>query len=366
MNNINQKQNNAEKDKNHIGVNYSCSQILDRVPAYDEQSIVNEVCNQRFLGWDKMKIIDDFGVERDAIAPVIISATWRSDIPAWHGDWFMERLRRGHMLSTYRQRKYVSFDNTRVIVFWTKNPAPMFKHLDELDQMGINYYFHYTLTDYEQDGLEPNITPLVDRITTFKQLSNRLGKDRIIWRFDPLVLTDTIDRERLVCKVANLIERLAGFTEKLVISFLDPVERKKVERQLIRAGICAKRFSFQDVEYVSRSVADYAERAGIKVAACAEAMDLISYGIQKNKCIDDEYLRRVFRDDKALMSFLGIVAGVKNQGQRKLCGCIPSFDIGTYNTCKNGCVYCYANTSQKAVANNFKRLSSYGETLLLQ
>ena len=364
MNNL-QIQNNAEKGKNHIGVNYSCSQILDRVPVYEKQSIFSEGCNQRFLGWDRVKINDDFGVERDAIAPIIISATWRSDIPAWHSDWFMERLRRGHMLSTYRQRKYVSFDKTRVIVFWTKNAAPMFKHLDELDQMGINYYFHYTLTDYQQDGPEPNIPPLVDRIATFKQLSNRLGKDRVIWRFDPLVLTDAINRERLNSKVANLIGRLSGYTEKLVISFLDPTERKKVERQLRGAGIRANRFSSQDMEYVSRSVADYAGRAGIKIAACAEAIDLSPYGIHKNKCIDDKYLRTVFRNDKALMSFLDIVAGVKNQGQRKLCGCIPSFDVGTYNTCKNGCVYCYANTSQKAVANNFKRLSSCGETLLL-
>ena len=363
MNNT-QKQNTADKEKGFMTKEYKYAQILDRVPAYDELTVVNESCNQRFHGWDKVKIITDIGVEKEAIAPVIVSATWRSDIPAWHSDWFMERLHRGHILSTYRQQKYVSFDKTRVIVFWTKNPEPMFKHLDELDQMGINYYFHYTLTDYDQDGLEPNLPSLADRIANFKILSNRLGKNRVIWRFDPLVLTDAIDLERLICKVVNLIERLAGYTKKLVISFLYPFDRKKVERQLIRAGTRAKQFSSQDMEFISRSIAGYAERAGIVIAACAEAMDLSSFGISRNKCIDDEYLRRVFSHDKALMSFLDIVGGVKNQGQRKLCGCIPSFDVGSYNTCKNGCVYCYANNSQGAVANNFKRLSSCGETLL--
>jgi DNA repair photolyase len=240
----------------------------------------------------------------------------------------------------------------------------MFKHLDELDRMGINYYYHYTITDYEKEGLEPNIPPLKDRVAAFKWLSNRLGKDRVIWRYDPLVLNDKIDPERLTRKVGSLIECLADYTEKMVFSFLDPLVRKKVGRQLIRTGIRAKRFSLQDMEYVACSIAGYAERAGIKVSACAEAVDLRPYGICKNKCIDDEYLRRVFTTDKALMSFLDTVAGVKDPGQRELCGCIPSCDIGTYNTCKNGCVYCYATHSQKAVDNNFNRLSSCGEALL--
>ena len=359
-----EKQNTVKKEKCFMAKEHKYAQILDRVPTPEERMIVNVASNKRYQGWDKVQITNDYGVEIDAIAPVIVSATWKSDIPAWHGDWFMERLRRGHMLSTYRGRKYVSFDKTRIIVFWTKNPAPMFKHLDELDQMGIGYYFLYTLTDYDRDGLEPNLPPLADRIDAFKKLSNRIGKGKVLWRFDPLVLTDTIELDRLTRKAVNLIERLAGYTDKMVISFLDPFDRKKVERQLIRAGIRAKQFSSQDMEFISRTISSYAERAGIEIAACAEAMDLSSFGITRNKCIDDGYLRRVFGHDRALMSFLDIVGGVKNQGQRKLCGCIPSFDIGTYNTCNNGCVYCYANNSQNAVTNNFNRLSLSGETLL--
>jgi hypothetical protein len=277
----------------------------------------------------------------------------------------MERLRRGHMLSTYRQRKYVSFDKTRVIVFWSKNPEPMFKHLKELDEMGIGYYFHYTLTDYDQEGLEPNLPPLKDRIDAFQQLSNRIGKEKIIWRFDPLVITDTIDRDRLIIKVAMLMQCLTGYTEKLVISFLDPAGRKKVERKLIKAGVNAKTFSAKDMEYISSHIAEYGKPGNIKVAACSEAIDLSSFGICKNKCIDDEYLYREFKRDRDLSSFVGTVAGKKNEGQRKLCGCIPSFDVGTYDTCKNGCIYCYANNSLNAVTNNFNRLSVDGETMLI-
>jgi DNA repair photolyase len=321
--------------------------------------------SKHFQGWDKVKIVDDHGIEKEAIAPVIVSASWRTDIPAWHSDWFMERLRRGHMLSTYRQRRYVSFDKTRVIVFWTKNPEPMFKHLDELDRMGIGYYFHYTLTDYDHEGLEPNLPPIEYRITTFKKLSNRIGKEKVIWRFDPLVLADTIDRDQLIEKVGRLMERLTGYTEKVVFSFLDPTCRKKAERKLIKADISAKHFSTEDMGYVAFHIGKLAKAKGIQVAACAEAMDLFTFGVCKNKCIGDEYLRRLFEYDAELMTFLTNVAGMKNTGQRELCGCIPSFDIGIYDTCKHGCVYCYANNSTNAVANNFNRLSVSGESLLL-
>lgn len=321
--------------------------------------------SKRFKGWDKVKIVDDHGIEKEAIAPVILSASWRTDIPAWHSDWLISRLRRGHMLSTHRQQKYVSFDKTRVIVLWTKNPTQMFKYLKELDQMGIGYYFHYTLTDYDHEDLEPNLPPLEDRIEAFKELSKRIGKEKVIWRFDPLVLAGNIDRDRLIEKVGRLMERLTGYTEKLVFSFLDPTCRKKVERKLIKSGINSYAFSAEDMAYVAFHIANLAKDRGIQVAACAEAMDLSPFSVCRNKCIGDEYLRRVFGHDEQLMTFLDIVAGMKNAGQRKLCGCIPSFDIGTYDTCKHGCVYCYANNSNNAVAKNFNRLSLDGESLLL-
>ena len=321
--------------------------------------------SKHFQGWDKVKIVDDHGIEKEAIAPVIISATRRSDIPAWHIDWFMERLRRGYLLSNHMQRQYVSFKKTRVIVFWTKNPEPMFMHLKELDEMGIRYYFHYTLTDYDQEGLEPNLPPHKDRIFAFQQLSNKIGSENVIWRFDPLVVTDTIDRDRLILKVAMLMECLTGYTEKLVISFLDPTAHKKVKPNMSKAGITVKEFSDEDKAYVARHIAELANAYDIQVSSCAEGIDLSLYGIRQNKCIDDALMRRLFSQDDELFSFLDKIDGQKHQGQRKLCRCIPSFDVGKNNTCRNGCVYCYANVSQKAVEDNFDRLSVDREALLL-
>lgn len=320
---------------------------------------------KRFQGWDKVKIIDEFDIEREAIAPVIISATRRSDIPAWHSDWFMERLRRGYLLSTQYKRQYVSFAKIRAIVFWTKNPRNMLKHLDELDQMGVGYYFTYTLTDYDQEGLEPNLPPLHDRIHTFRRLSERVGKEKVVWRFDPLMVTANIDRDRLIGKIASVMENLAGYTDKMVFSFFNPSAHKKVERNMSSSGIAVKEFSFEDKGYVAKHIAELANHHGLQVAACAEDMDLSLYGIRQNKCIDDSLMRRLFGQDTDLISFFDQIDGQKHNGQRKLCGCIPSFDIGNFNTCKNGCIYCYANDSQNAVANNFNRLSVDEESLLI-
>ena len=330
----------------------------------DAWKIIQNAINRQFDGWEKVKIKNDSNVEVEAIAPVIISATRRSDIPAWHSDWFMERLRRGHLLSTHIQWQYVSFEKTRVIVFWTKNPQPIIKYLNELDDMNIGYYFTYTLTDYDEEGLEPNLPPLQERLDTFRELSGRISKEKVIWRFDPLVLTDTIDRDRLIGKVGHVMENLSGHTEKLVFSFFNPTDHKKVQRNLKKAGISAQEFSAEDKVYVAQHIVDMGKAHNIQTAACSEAMDLSLYGVAKNKCIDDDLMRRLFGGDKELISFLDQVKGKKHKGQREQCNCIKSFDVGVNNTCRNGCIYCYANVSQKAVENNFWRLSNDGEALL--
>ena len=124
----------------------------------------------------------------------------------------MNRLENGYVVkkNPFNQKKeYVSFKNTRLIVFWTKNPDPIMGHLNEIDKKGIGYYFQYTLNDYEAEGLEPNLPSLEDRIITFKTLSDRINKEKVVWRFDPLVLTDVITKEHLVEKVENLMTHLS-------------------------------------------------------------------------------------------------------------------------------------------------------------
>lgn len=309
-------------------------------------------------------IKNDAGEERTACSSLIVSASRKTDLPAHHSDWFMERLRRGHLMVNFPVKRYISFDLTRLIVFWTKNPQPLMQHLDEIDAMGINYYFQFTLNDYEQEGLEPNVPPLVERIDTFKRLAERIGREKVIWRFDPLALTDNIDRQGLIGKVGSLMQALDRQTEKMVFSFLHPAAHKKAERKLKKAGINAKGFSDEDKAYVARHIAEMAAESGIQVAACAEGMDLAPFGIARNKCIDDGLIRRVFDYDHDLMAFINGGKDLSDKGQRQLCGCIPSIDIGTYDTCRHNCHYCYANVSESAVENKLKRISPTGELLV--
>ena len=156
------------------------------------------------MGWDKVKILRDNGQEADAQAPIIISASRSTDIPAFYAEWFFNRLRKGYSAWTNPfngVQSYVSYAKTRFIVFWSKNPEKLIPHLDYLKERGINCYIQYTLNDYEEEGLEKGVPALAERIETFKKLVNILGKGSVIWRFDPLILTDQITVEKLLKKL---------------------------------------------------------------------------------------------------------------------------------------------------------------------
>ena len=314
--------------------------------------------------WPLVKINNEAGEEVNATAPLIVSASRRNDIPAHYAEWFMAGLRRGHLGVKFPKPRYIAFNDTKFITFWTKNPAPMFQYLDELDGRGIHYYFTYTLNDYEKEGLEPNVPALQKRIETFQALSNRIGKKKVIWRFDPLILSDVITREALIEKVGGLFPRLSPHTEKLVISFLKAGEHKKVERNLKKAKVMYRDFSQEDIVYVAQAMGALGKEHGIQVMTCAEASDLSLYGIGKNRCIDGALLRRISSDDPKLMKFLGDGVGPKDKGQRPLCGCLPSVDVGVQNTCQHLCHYCYANVSEKAVKANLERMAPDGEFLV--
>lgn len=321
-----------------------------------------------FSTWDKQVITLGNGVSAEAVCPVIVSASRSTDIPAFFSKWFMNRLRAGYVRwvnpFNANQTQYVSFSKTRVIVFWSKNPRPLIQYLSEIDEKGVNYYFQYTVNDYEQERLEPHVAPLAQRIETFRQLSERVGKKRVIWRFDPLILTDDLTVERLVERVAGVAEQIKSFTERLVISFADIAVYTKVRNNLAREHVRYHEFTPELMIEIAKRLQTLNREWGLKIATCAEAVALEPYGIEHNRCIDDRLMVDVFRHDRKLMEFLGYEADLfadpsrpylKDKGQRKECGCIVSKDIGMYDTCRHLCAYCYANTSCKAVENNLRR-----------
>jgi hypothetical protein len=306
-----------------------------------------------FRGWDKLRLETERGGSVDALAPAIVSASRRTDVPAFHAEWFRERLRAGHVrwVNPFSgTAQFVSFARTRAVVFWTKNPRPLIPHLRELDRRGIGFYFQFTLNDYEAEGLEPGVPPLAERIETFRELSRVVGKAKVVWRYDPLLLADGLDVDRLVERVVRVGEAVHASTEKLVIAFADIERYAKVRSRLRRPGKGCRELTPEEMRAAASRLAEAARGWGLQIATCAEAVDLADLGIARNRCIDDALLERLFPRDAELTAFLGPPESryrLKDKGQRKECGCIVSKDIGSYDTCPHGCRYCYANVAAR-------------------
>ncbi len=304
-------------------------------------------------------IRDDNGTEVSAQSPVVVSASRGTDIPAFYADWFFRRLEKGYV--RWRnpfswQDSYVSFGNTRFIVFWSKNPAPLLPYLPMLKERGIGCYIHFTLNDYEAEGLEPNVPPLSQRIETFRRAVEALGRGAVVWRFDPLILTDKINIDTLLEKIAHIANALTGYTEKLGFSFADIESYKKVSRNLRQSCINYREWDEESMrESAARLSTLNRNNWNFRLATCAERIDLSEYGIGHNRCIDPELISRLAPDDEILQNFL--YNAKTDTGQRKACGCILSKDIGAYSTCPHGCLYCYANTSFASALANHKKFT---------
>lgn len=336
--------------------------------------------------WSKIKIENDIGEEVEAVAPEIISASRATDIPAFYSDWFFCRLCKGFSgwTNPYNGKKtYVSYAKTRLIVFWSKNPKPLLAYLDYLREIHINCYIQFTLNDYVSEGLEPGVPAVAERIETFKRLVEKLGVGKVIWRFDPLILSDMISVDHLLNKAEFIGNELKGYTEKMVFSFADIEIYKKVKGNLFRNGIKYREFTEADMVHFAEGISKMNQKWNYELATCAEKIDLTQFGIIHNKCIDDDLMIRFFHDDCKLMQFLevNIVDGDlfhhgpqnnkkrnnKDKGQRPNCGCIVSKDIGAYNTCPHLCAYCYANASKENVIKNWgKHLSAMYEDSIVE
>ena len=348
--------------------------------------------------WQKIKIQRENGEWVDAQAPVIISASRSTDIPAFYSDWFFHRLKVGYSAWTNPfngVQSYVSYANTRFIVFWSKNPEPLLAHLDYLQERNIHCYIQYTLNDYVSEGLEKGVPYLEKRIDTFKRLVDKLGVGRVIWRFDPLILTDKIGIDDLLSKIENIGNQLQGYAEKLVFSYADIAAYKKVKSNLEKNAVNYSEWTIPQMEEFASRLSEMNRKWGYKLATCGEKIDIDKYGIMHNRCVDDDLMIRFAYKDNALMDFLGVEVKTvenslfgsepippqaimlddfhyvikkkdnKDKGQRPACGCMVSKDIGEYNTCPHLCEYCYANASKETAYVNYKRHEEnrFGETI---
>jgi hypothetical protein len=308
---------------------------------------------------------------RTVTAPIILSVSRSTDIPAFYSEWLIKRLRTGFL--TWRNpfnQKILTIDLTRVAgaVFWSKNPRPLLPYLHEIESRGIDYYFQFTVNDYENVGYEPKVPPLNERIATFKELSGRLGKKRVVWRFDPICISDDVSPESILQRLSRLAEVLGPMTERLVVSFVDVLAYRKVQNNIKRHdGVMLREPTPEEQDYLAEGISRIAREHGLQVSACGESRSYTAFGIPPAKCIDGALFAEIcspknFRLQEhlginkaqgSLLSFAPLELKVrKDKGQRDVCGCIESKDIGMYNTCGHMCVYCYANSSQKVVEKN--------------
>ena len=229
--------------------------------------------------WIKENLPRENGEMVPMQVPIIISASRSTDIPAFYADWFFHRLKVGY--SAWANpfngvKSYVSYKKTRFIVFWSKNPQPLLQHLDYLKERNIGCYIQYTLNDYEKDGLERCVRPLAERIDTFKQLVDRLGKGSVIWRFDPMVLTDEISVDYLLEKVENIGNQLQGYTEKLVFSYADILGYHKVKANLEKSNIPYRDWTEDLMEEFAKRLSTMNRECGwnYQLATCGERIDI--------------------------------------------------------------------------------------------
>jgi len=275
---------------------------------------------------------------------MIVSASRRTDVPNYYSDWFFNRLREGYALVRNpinpRQIRHVSLapQDVDCFVFWSKNPEPMLPCLRELESRDYAYYFQFTLTPYGRE-LEPGLPDKSVLTDTFRRLADKLGHDRVLWRYDPIILnrewTPALHEQTFFA----YCRALEGSTRVCTISFVDQYMKN---RRLFQSGVLAA----PDEEQMRRMAKCFAQSGaahGIEIRSCCEPLDLTPCGVMHGSCIDRDTIEKLLRRS---------VGAKRDNSQRPGCGCLASVDIGAYDTCPSGCVYCYANKSNKAVQPN--------------
>lgn len=275
---------------------------------------------------------------------MIVSVSRRTDIPAFYSDWFFNRINEGFVYVTnpmnLKQVSKVELtpDKVDCFIFWTKDATPMIDRLDELKE--FDYYFQYTITSYGKD-VEKCILDKKEVIESFKKLSDKIGKEKVILRYDPILLSKKYNIDYHCKAFDRLCSQLNRYTDKCVISFIDlykKTERNTKDLDLIPMNI-------EQIREISKKLSSIANKYNLLIETCSEGYDLTEFGINKGKCIDDDLVSKI----------IGYEVNVKKDDtQRDVCGCVKSVDIGQYNTCRHHCLYCYANFNYKQVEDNYK------------
>ncbi len=272
---------------------------------------------------------------------MILNISGRTDIVAFYSNWLMNRLEEGYIdVRNPFNPKLVSrimIDEVDLLFFCTKNPIPI---LDKLKDIKKKMYFHITLTSYKKD-IEPNVPPKKDIIDAIKKISKTVGKENIVIRYDPIFINDKYTLEYHVKAFDKLCELLEGFTNKILISFID--EYKNVRNNY--KALNYRELTEKDYETIGTKFSESAKKHNIKVHTCAEDRNLVEYGFIKDECMSRELAYKL----------TGKIYKKWYARKNVPCRCVEMADIGVYNSCKHFCKYCYANFDEKQVNDNYSK-----------
>jgi hypothetical protein len=283
---------------------------------------------------------------------MIISASRRTDIPAYYSDWFFRRIAEGHVCARNpvnpANAKRISLlpEDVDGIVFWSKNPAPMLARLTELSR--YRYYFQFTLTPYGPDA-EPGLPDKQAVLGTFLRLSDALGPERVLWRYDPVLLNPAYTAGRHIDLFGGLAHALRGRTRRCTFSFIDLYRNTAANAERLRL----QSIDGDTQHALATAFARIAAECGMELFSCAEE-GLAVPGVSRGRCVDARLFNALWGLD---------LPARKDRNQRPACGCTESVDIGAYNTCPGGCLYCYANYSPGRIGENRGRHREGGEFL---
>ena len=273
---------------------------------------------------------------------MILNTGLRTDIPGFFSEWFYNRIDDGfvYVRNPYAKNQIYSYrldpELIDCIIFCTKNPKPMFENLEKIDK--FNQYWHITITPYEKE-IEPNVPPMNDVLESFKYLSKKLGKENVTLRYDPIFINEKYTLEKHIESFEYIINSLSGYTTEAIISFIDLYEKTK--RNFPKAREVTKDERLK----LGKEFAQIGKKNNITIKTCVEGSELDKFGIDSSGCMTKEVIER------AINKNLNIPKQKARNGE---CYCLLNNDIGEYNTCDHGCLYCYANSNKRLVKRNLK------------
>ena len=273
---------------------------------------------------------------------MILNTGLRTDIPGFFSEWFYNRIEDGfvYVRNPYAKNQIYSYrldpELIDCIIFCTKNPKPMFENLEKIDK--FNQYWHITITPYEKE-IEPNVPPMNDVLESFKYLSKKLGKENVTLRYDPIFINEKYTLEKHIESFEYIINSLSGYTTEAIISFIDLYEKTKRNFPQAREVTKDERLK------IGKEFARIGNENNIRIKTCVEGTELDKFGIDSSGCMTKEVIERVINKNLNIP---------KQKARNGECYCLLNNDIGEYNTCDHGCLYCYANSNKRLVKRNLK------------